>query len=80
VLKAEANGTTLSIWINGVKILETTDSTYSDGNPGIGTYVEGVGGNDHGWKDFTVTDGADAGVAGAAVGGKVTLGGKTAHQ
>ena len=55
------NVSTINVWINGgAPILTGTDSTYSNGGPGIGFYMDGgtsVNSADFGWTDFTATDG-----------------------
>src|SRR6202035_54803 len=60
VVTATAIGSTLTAYINGVKIVQVTDSTYSDGSPGMGFYNQrGTLGNnsDYGFTSFTATDG-----------------------
>ena len=38
VVKATAIGNTITVYKNGTQVLQTTDSTYSTGSPGIGFY------------------------------------------
>jgi len=44
--------------INGVRVLQATDSTYASGSPGLGCYIEGTTGvnSDYGFTSFTATD------------------------
>src|ERR1700675_1300709 len=56
---ATAVGSTLTAYINGVKIVQVTDSTYSDGSPGMGFYNQGgtlANNSDYGFTSFTATD------------------------
>jgi hypothetical protein len=58
VIKASMVGKVFTVWVNGVKIAQTTDYLFTSGNPGIGFYQEGVtGGSDQcGLSNFTATD------------------------
>lgn len=59
IVKAEIVGTTIRAFINGTKILEGTDDTFSGGSPGIGFYLEGAYGlnADYGFTSYTASDG-----------------------
>jgi hypothetical protein len=39
VIRATAIGSTLTFYKNGVQVLQTVDSTWSDGDPGMGMFV-----------------------------------------
>jgi hypothetical protein len=58
VVKATIIGKTITVYINGVKVLEGTDGTYTKGNPGIGFFLQGTTGvnGDYGFTSFTATD------------------------
>jgi hypothetical protein len=45
-------GTTIKVFINGEKIIETKDATFATGNPGIGFYHEGHQANN---SDFGIS-------------------------
>jgi len=56
---ATAVGSTLTLYINGVVIDQATDSTYTNGSPGMGFYNQGGtlgNNNDYGFTNFTATD------------------------
>jgi hypothetical protein len=59
VVKATIVGNTITSYINGVKVLSVTDSTYSTGSPGIGFYLQGASGvnADYGFTSYTISDG-----------------------
>jgi hypothetical protein len=68
-VKASIAGTTITAYINGVQVLQTTDATYNSTycsahpcNPGMGFYLQngsGTGNNAHfGFSSFQATDGA----------------------
>jgi hypothetical protein len=50
VFRATVRGNVITAYINGVPLLQATDSTYSDGNPGIGFFKRACGTN----EDFTI--------------------------
>jgi hypothetical protein len=50
VFRATAVGNVITAYINGVALLQVTDSTYSAGNPGIGFFRRSCGTN----QDFTI--------------------------
>jgi hypothetical protein len=74
VVKATIVGNVITAYINGVQVLQATDSTYTNGNPGVGfclfnqkkwlrrnffRFVKGEGENsDYGFTSFSATDGA----------------------
>src|SRR5690242_2171351 len=43
VVKATIVGDVINAYINGVQILQTSDSTYTNGNPGMGFFLQGTG-------------------------------------
>lgn len=68
-VKATISGNTITAYINGVQVLQATDSTYNSNycsshpcNPGMGFYLQngsGSGTNSHfGFSSFQATDGA----------------------
>ena len=59
IVSATAVGTTLTAFINGVQIVQVTDSTFTYGNPGLGFYNQGgtlANNSDFGFTSFTATD------------------------
>jgi hypothetical protein len=58
VIKATIIGHVITSYINGVRVLETTDRTYVSGRPGMGMYLEGATGvnGDFGFTRFEATD------------------------
>ncbi len=60
VVKASIVGNVITVYINNVQVLQVTDSTYANGNPGMGFYVQGATGvnGDYGFTNFTASDGA----------------------
>jgi chitodextrinase len=59
VLMATAVGSTLTAYINGVQILQGTDSTYANGSPGIGFFNQGgtlANNNQYGFANFSASD------------------------
>jgi hypothetical protein len=61
VVKATIVGTTITAYINNVKILAGTDGTFASGNPGIGFYFTGKTGSieDFGFTSFSASDEVD---------------------
>jgi hypothetical protein len=60
IIKATARGSTLALYINGTNYCQTTDSTYTNGSPGMGFWNWGgaVGDNkNYGFTNFTASDG-----------------------
>ncbi|MFZ0635608.1 MAG: hypothetical protein WAM08_08820, partial [Candidatus Acidiferrales bacterium] len=56
VVKATIVGTTITAYINGEEVLQTTDDTYATGSPGIGFYIDGgtvAQESDYGFTNFT---------------------------
>ncbi|MBS0367657.1 MAG: hypothetical protein JSS57_00505 [Proteobacteria bacterium] len=55
VLRFEASGSTLTVKVNGVQKLQTTDSTWTTGQPGIGNNPYDAAGTptSFGWKNYT---------------------------
>ncbi len=61
VLKATIVGSTITAYKNGVQMLQVTDGTFPNGNPGIGFYIQGGNASqesDYGFSSFTATDGS----------------------
>lgn len=60
VLKATISGSTITAYLNGVQVLQATDSTYSSGSPGVGFFLQGASGlnANYGFSNFTATDGS----------------------
>jgi chitodextrinase len=59
VVTATAVGSTLTSYINGVQIVQVTDSTYASGSPGMGFYNQGgtlANNSDFGFTSYTATD------------------------
>ena len=59
VVTATAVGSTLTSYINGVQIVQVTDSTYPSGSPGMGFYNQGgtlANNSDFGFTSYTATD------------------------
>ena len=60
VVKATIVGTTITVYINGTSVLSVSDSTYSNGSPGMGFYLQnGTSANssNFGFSSFSATDG-----------------------
>lgn len=57
VVKASIKGEVITVWLNGVQILQTKDYLFKSGNPGIGFYLEGATGvnNQYGFSRFKAT-------------------------
>jgi RNA polymerase sigma factor (sigma-70 family) len=68
VVKATIVGTVITASINGVQLLQGTDSTFPTGSPGIGFYHEGpaVAQRDFGFSHVTATDAPHSAVAAPA--------------
>ena len=57
VIKATAVGSTLTTYVNGAARYSVTDSTYSNGSPGVGFYVtDGANNQKFGLTNFSATD------------------------
>jgi len=59
VVKATIAGNVITAYINGVQVAQATDSTYPNGHPGIGFFLQGTTGvnHDYGFTSFTASDG-----------------------
>lgn len=62
IFKATISGNTITAYLNGVQVLQTTDDTFTSGSPGIGFYLQGATGlnANYGFSSFTATDGSAA--------------------
>ncbi|MGO8792583.1 MAG: hypothetical protein ACLQVL_35065 [Terriglobia bacterium] len=58
VVKATMIGNVLTIYINGVQMVQVTDNTFTSGNPGLGFFIWGATGvnGDFGFSSFMATD------------------------
>lgn len=58
VVKASMIGNVLTVYINGVQMVQVTDDKFKTGNPGMGFYLEGATGvnADYGFSSFMATD------------------------
>jgi len=58
VVKASMIGKILSVYINGVQMIQLSDDRFASGNPGVGYYLEGATGviGDFGFSNFMATD------------------------
>jgi len=58
VVKASMIGTILTVYINGVQMIQISDDRFTNGNPGIGFFLAGAGGavGDFGFSSFMATD------------------------
>jgi len=58
-VKATIAGSTITAYINGARICQATDGTFTSGNPGMGFYYGGSVGSivDYGFISYTATDG-----------------------
>jgi len=61
-IKCIASGNTITAYINGAQKLKVTDGTYTNGNPGIGAYLQNATGlnSDYGFTSFSATDGTSS--------------------
>ena len=56
VVEATISGDTITAYINGVEVLQGTDSTYATGDPGMGFFLQGSANTqDYGFTSFTAT-------------------------
>ena len=58
MVKASMIGKILSVYINGVQMIQLSDDRFASGNPGIGYYLAGAAGviGDFGFSNFMATD------------------------
>lgn len=59
VVKATIVGNVITAYINGAQVLQGTDDTYTNGNPGMGFFLGGMTGintKDYGFSKFKATD------------------------
>jgi hypothetical protein len=58
VVKASMIGNVLTVYINGVPVVQVTDNKFASGNPGMGFFLAGATGvmGDYGFSSFTATD------------------------
>jgi hypothetical protein len=58
VVKASMIGKILSVYINGVRMIQLSDNKFASGNPGVGYYLEGATGviGDFGFSSLMATD------------------------
>ncbi|HTQ53094.1 MAG TPA: hypothetical protein VMI94_01465 [Bryobacteraceae bacterium] len=58
VVKATMIGKVLTVYINGAQMIQLSDDRFTNGNPGIGYYLEGATGvmRDFGFSSFMATD------------------------
>ncbi len=58
VVKATMIGNVLTVYINGVQMVQTTDDTFKSGNPGMGFFIDGTTGENanYGFSSFMATD------------------------
>jgi hypothetical protein len=58
VVKATMIGKLLTVYINGVQMVQLSDDKFPSGNPGVGFYLEGASGviGDYGFSRFMATD------------------------
>ena len=62
VIKATIVGNVITAYINGAQVVQVTDSTYSNGSPGMGFYLQNGSGvnSDYGFTSFSATSSASA--------------------
>jgi hypothetical protein len=58
VVKASMIGRILTVYINGVQMIQISDDRFTSGNPGIGFFLSGASGaiGDFGFSSFVATD------------------------
>jgi len=58
VVKASMIGKVLTVYINGLQMIQISDDKFASGNPGIGYYLAGATGviGDFGFSSFRATD------------------------
>ena len=59
VVKASISGSTITVYVNGKQVLQSTDSSFSNGSPGMGFFIANGGANQNfGFSNFTATGGS----------------------
>ena len=60
VVRASIIGSVITAFINGTQVAQATDPTFTQGNPGMGFYLDGKAGlnADYGFTFFSASDGA----------------------
>jgi hypothetical protein len=60
VVRASIIGSVITAFINGTQVAQATDATFTQGNPGMGFYLDGKAGlnADYGFTFFSASDGA----------------------
>lgn len=67
VVKASVTGNTITVSVNGKAVLQSKDSTFSAGSPGLGFFIANGGANDaFGLSNFTATGGSGLSAANTA--------------
>jgi hypothetical protein len=56
ILEAQMVGTTITVKINGRQVLTATDSTYSNGSPGMGFFTRNPSPPAHGFSSYTASN------------------------
>ena len=58
MVKATMIGNVITVYINGVQMVQTTDDTFKTGNRGMGFFIDGATGvnRDFGFSSFMTTD------------------------
>jgi hypothetical protein len=62
VVKAAIVGSTITVYINGVQVLQATDKRFTSGSPGMGFFLQGATGinsginSDYGFSRFSAAD------------------------
>ena len=60
VVRGSIIGSVITAFINGTQVAQATDTTFTEGNPGMGFYLDGKAGlnTDYGFTFFSASDGA----------------------
>ncbi|MGO8790183.1 MAG: hypothetical protein ACLQVL_22760 [Terriglobia bacterium] len=58
VIKATMIGNVITVYINGVQMVQATDNAFKSGNPGMGFFIDGTTGENrnYGFSNFMATD------------------------
>jgi hypothetical protein len=77
VVKATIVGNLITAYINNVQVLQVTDITYANGNPGMGFFLDNTTGKngDFGFTSFTASDSGESGNGSGGGGGSGGSGG-----